>query len=370
MELPRRTRGDELLKPGELTALRERLRIRAPDHDLTTVIACAFDHRTRMLPFIYRRHAHGPGGRAGHRLGHGRCRVRQDPHRPPAVEPQLPPVADAARRPHPGPVHGLEHEIHSEQCMELIRDACRIDPAHRPLIIAGGPHAVYEPWDLFSADPATPWRRRRRRHRRGVRPAEPAGGAAVDPRRGRIDALGVPPRARQRRARRTSPAWSIRAATGRASPRNWSTRASSGCSAISTSCRTRCWATGCSSRPAGTRPSGARALPADQVQRHSPISSLVLTFGCKFACPYCPIPAYNQRQHRVKSGERIADEMWRLNDEYGLRYFFGTDDNFFNDKARTLRDRRDAGPRAVRRRAAPQTGALGHRGDRPRHARR
>ena len=53
MELPRRARGDELLKPGQLLALRERLRKLAPRHDLTTVIACAFDHRTRMLPFIY-----------------------------------------------------------------------------------------------------------------------------------------------------------------------------------------------------------------------------------------------------------------------------------------------------------------------------
>ena len=38
----------------------------------------------------------------------------------------------------------------------------------------------------------------------------------------------------------------------------------------------------------------------------------------------------------MKSGERIAEEMWRLNKEYGLRYFFGADDNFFNDKSRTL----------------------------------
>ena len=81
---------------------------------------------------------------------------------------------------------------------------------------------------------------------------------------------------------------------------------------------------------------GAHAMPVAEVQQRSPISSLVLTFGCKFACPYCPIPAYNQRQHRLKSGERIADEMFRLNKEYGLRFFFGTDDNFFNDKARTL----------------------------------
>jgi len=72
------------------------------------------------------------------------------------------------------------------------------------------------------------------------------------------------------------------------------------------------------------------------VRRHSPISSLVLTFGCKFACPYCPIPAYNQRQHRLKSPERIADEMRRLWETYGLRYFFGTDDNFFNNHQRAL----------------------------------
>jgi radical SAM superfamily enzyme YgiQ (UPF0313 family) len=78
------------------------------------------------------------------------------------------------------------------------------------------------------------------------------------------------------------------------------------------------------------------ALEANRIRRYSPISSLVMTFGCKFACPYCPIPAYNQRQHRLKSPERIADEMWQLYKNYGLRYFFGTDDNFFNTKQRTL----------------------------------
>jgi radical SAM superfamily enzyme YgiQ (UPF0313 family) len=77
-------------------------------------------------------------------------------------------------------------------------------------------------------------------------------------------------------------------------------------------------------------------LPADRVRKHSPISSLVMTFGCKFACPYCPIPAYNQRQFRTKSPGRIADEMHRLNTEYGHRHFFGSDDNFFNDHTRAL----------------------------------
>src|SRR5438045_2858195 len=53
MELPLRARGDVLLPPGEMTAIRQRLRAVAARHDLATVIACAFDHRTRLLPFIY-----------------------------------------------------------------------------------------------------------------------------------------------------------------------------------------------------------------------------------------------------------------------------------------------------------------------------
>src|SRR5512146_2269069 len=62
MELPRRSRGDELLPAGELTRLRQRLRAIAPKHDLATVIACAFDHRTRMLPFIYADTRMAPAG--------------------------------------------------------------------------------------------------------------------------------------------------------------------------------------------------------------------------------------------------------------------------------------------------------------------
>src|SRR5437763_2134988 len=53
MELPRRSRGDELLPAGAMSGVRSRLRRLSAQHDLTTVIACAFDHRTRMLPFIY-----------------------------------------------------------------------------------------------------------------------------------------------------------------------------------------------------------------------------------------------------------------------------------------------------------------------------
>jgi len=81
---------------------------------------------------------------------------------------------------------------------------------------------------------------------------------------------------------------------------------------------------------------GRHALPARRIAWLSPISSVVLTYGCKFACPYCPIPGYNQRQYRSKSGGRIAEEMWELSRNFGLKHFFGCDDNFFNDEAHTM----------------------------------
>ena len=110
MELPRRTRGDELLPPGELTRLRERLRIGARSHDLSTVIACAFDHRTRMLPFIFADTRMIPAGVRAIGSALVDAGFDQDPDRAAAVEPQFPAVADAARRPRSRPVHGLEHE--------------------------------------------------------------------------------------------------------------------------------------------------------------------------------------------------------------------------------------------------------------------
>jgi radical SAM superfamily enzyme YgiQ (UPF0313 family) len=77
-------------------------------------------------------------------------------------------------------------------------------------------------------------------------------------------------------------------------------------------------------------------LAAGRVRRHSPVGSLEMTYGCKFRCPYCPIPAYNQHQDRGKSPARIADEMKRLHEDYGIRFFFGADDNFFNRKERAV----------------------------------
>src|SRR5436305_6352913 len=156
MELPRRSRGDELLKPGELLGIRRRLRALAPRHDLATVIACAFDHRTRMLPFILADTRMAPAGvraigSAMVDCGFEKTRI---------VLQQWNKKFRPSRMRLDGRIPDLfmvsSMGLHSDQCMELIRDARRIDPAQRPLIIAGGPHAVYQPDQLFSSNPADP----------------------------------------------------------------------------------------------------------------------------------------------------------------------------------------------------------------------
>jgi radical SAM superfamily enzyme YgiQ (UPF0313 family) len=335
MELPRRNRGDELLRPGELKRIRERLRVVASQHDLVSVIACAFDHRTRMLPFIFADTRMAPAGVRA--IGSAMLDCGFDKTR--IVLQQWNKKFRPSRMQLDGRIPDLfmvsSMGLHSDQCMELIRDARRIDPANRPLIIAGGPHAVYQPDQLFSGDPADPnsadiavtgeefvllsllevllSMRGRGESMRSTFFRARDGGALDDIpgllyARGERDGLaeelidtGV-----QRLVgdldELPDPVLGYRLLEP----------------------------------PSRSEMLSSAALPPERIRKVSPISSLVLTFGCKFACQYCPIPAYNQRQHRLKSPGRIAEDMWRLHKEYGLRYFFGADDNFFNTKPRTL----------------------------------
>ncbi|MHC4294382.1 MAG: B12-binding domain-containing radical SAM protein, partial [Planctomycetota bacterium] len=335
MELPRRADGDELLKAGELSQIRLRLRKMAARNDLTTVIACAFDHRTRMLPFIYADTRMVPAGvraigSAMADAGFEKTRIvlqqwnRNFRPSQMRVDGRVPDIFMVSSM-----------QIHSGPCEELIRDACRIDPANRPLIIAGGPKVIYEPWDVFGTDPDDPWG---------------ADIAVTGEEYVLLNLLEVLLSVR-------SGSESVRAAFLRG-------RDSGALDEIPGLVYARCRRDGVAEELVDTGiqrlvgdldelpnpvlgyrllepPSrrvtlASRAVPADRVRKHSLIGSLVLTLGCKFACPYCPIPAYNQRQYRTKSGERIAEEIERLYREYHMRFFFGADDNFFNDKQRTL----------------------------------
>src|SRR3954468_9167519 len=126
MELPRRARGDELLRPGELLRLRARLRALSPRHDLATVIACAFDHRTRMLPFIYADTRMAPAGvraigSAMADAGFAKTRI---------VLQQWNRNFRPSRMRLDGRIPDLfmvsSMGLHSDQCMAMIRDARRI----------------------------------------------------------------------------------------------------------------------------------------------------------------------------------------------------------------------------------------------------
>lgn len=335
MELPRRPRGDELLRGGALAELRGRLRRIAGRHDLRTVVACAFDWRTQMLPFVYAATRMVPAGvrAVGAALsdaGFEKTRIvlQQWNRRFRPSEMRL-----------DGQVPDLflvsSMQLHSAACTALVRDACRIAAPHRPLIIAGGPKVVYEPWDVFGVDPSDPW------------------GADVAVTGEEYVLLQLLEVVLSIRAQDEP----VRTAFLRARDQGLlddvpglvyarTDRAGVAQELVDTGVQRLLGDLDELPHPAlGYRlldpPSrratlAARALPANQVARFSPIGSLVLTFGCKFACPYCPIPAYNQRQYRAKSGLRIADEFIRLYDEYRLRSFFGADDNFFNDRERTL----------------------------------
>jgi len=335
MELPSRNRGDELLKPGECLDIRRRLRRIAPRHNLATVVACAFDWRTRILPFYYSSVHMAPAGvrAVGAALadaGFGRTRIvlqqwnrRFRPSRM-SLDGQVPDMFLVSSM-----------QIHSAQCEALIRDACRIDPGRRPLIIAGGPKAIYEPWSLFGADRSGPW---------GADVAvtgeeyvllnflevvlsvradnEPLRSAFL---RARDEGLleGVPGLVYARTDRRGVVEELVDTGVQRlVGDLDELPHPVLGYQLLEP--------------PSRRRTLAGQAMDPGAVRRHNWIVSLVLTSGCRFSCPYCPIPAYNQRQLRAKSGQRIADEMARLYEHYGIRQYFGTDDNFFSNKPRTL----------------------------------
>ena len=335
MELPRRADGDQLLPSGELVDIRRRLRNIAHKHDLATVIACAFDHRTRMLPFILADTRLVPAGaRAiGSAMvdsGFAKTRIilqqwnrnfRPSKMRLDGRVPDLFMVSSM--------------QIHYAQCIAMIRDACNIDPQERPLIIVGGPKAIYEPWDVFSADPADPWtadaavtgeeyvllslleavldaRGEGESMRSAFIRARDSG--ALDEIPGLVYAKGGPEGAAE--ALIDTGIQRLNGDLDELPHPGLAYRLLE--------------------PPSPKATLASRAVPPARIHAYSPIGSLVLTLGCKFKCPYCPIPAYNQRQFRVKSGLRISDELERLYREYHIRYYFGADDNFFNDRDRSL----------------------------------
>lgn len=332
MELPRRDRGDELLRPGAMLLMRERMRSHARRHDLAAVVVCAFDHRSRVLPFVFTDLRMAPAGvRAiGSALadaGFEKTRiVLQQWNR------NFSPLEMRIDGRVPDLLLISSMHLHGSECDRLIKEACEIPLADRPLIVVGGPRFIYEPWLGFGRTAAADI---------VVTGEEPV-------------LLSLLDAVLSERA----PGESLRSAFYRARDGQcfddipglvYGTASCNGGPAeelVDTGIQRllgdldelpspvlgyRLLEPPSSKRTLSTRP-----LPPEQVNRYTPISSLVMTFGCKFRCKYCPIPAYNQSQHRTKSGARLAEEISQIRQSYRIRYFFGTDDNFLNRSERTL----------------------------------
>jgi radical SAM superfamily enzyme YgiQ (UPF0313 family) len=336
MELPRRSDGDVLLPSGEMSDIRRRLRAVSSQHDLATVIACAFDHRTRILPFVLADTRMVPAGvraigSAMVDCGFDKTRIVLQ-HWNQSFRPQQ--MRLDGRVPDIFMVSSMLH--HAQRCDELIQDANALDSAVRPLIIAGGPRVIYSPWEVFGTDPDHPWgadvavtgeeyvllsllevllslRATNESMRKVFLRARDSG--ALDAIPGLVYARST--------SRHGAPEELVDTGIQRLlGDLDELPHAAIGYDLL---------------EPPSTKPTLQRyALARNRVHKHCLISSIVMTVGCKFRCSYCPIPAYNQRQYRVKSGERIADEMGRISDSFGIINFFGTDDNFFNNTQRTL----------------------------------
>jgi radical SAM superfamily enzyme YgiQ (UPF0313 family) len=223
-------------------------------------------------------------------------------------------------------------EVHAAAAEALLRDARRIAPADRPLIVAGGPLCIYQPWEVFGgpgdsegADVAVTGEEfvllqmlerllSLRGFGEGLRTA-----FLRARRRGLLDDIPGLVFARDRGGERLEELvdTGIQRLAGNLEELP---DPALGFEMLE--------------RPSRGSDLSTRPLPTGRVRRHTPIASLAVTFGCRFSCAYCPIPAYNQRLHRMKSGQQVAREVQRLHRRFGFRLFSLVGGNFFNDRAR------------------------------------
>jgi len=330
MELPSRPKNDRYTRPGQYNELERRLRAN-PDAEQIPVLVCyAFDFRTRLGPFLFADMSlltAGPRAIAAavYQAGFTQLRivqhqwnrnVRPSEVRFDGVPPQMLFVSSM--------------QIHSANAYELIADAYRLGEG-RPLILAGGAKAIYEPWDFFGCGPDGKY------SADVVVTGEEYVALELLDRIMESRCGGEHPRKTFHRLRRSGllddiPGLVFREGDEKAPLDRL----------IDTGIQRMVQdldelphpmvGLALIEPPHRRRTLASQPIPLPKLHRYGGIVSLVTTHGCKFHCPYCPIPAYNQFTFRFKSPTRLRDEMERVTEGTGIRTFFGTDDNFFNNR--------------------------------------
>jgi len=330
MELAVRSGPDRFVPPGAYRALEAGLRARAPRlGEIPAVVLSAFDRNTRLLPFIFYDSRMFPSGAsmitgALHQAGFSRTR---------GVFQLWNPRFRASRAKIDGrPLQMLlvsAMQIHSRPAYEAIREAWSMGE-ERPLIIAGGPKAIYEPYHFWSIP----------HEGKPVAPDVVVTGEAyvlldllnlLAAHLGRGETMrGAFERARQEGALESIPGL-VYLAPG--ATLHEPVVVDTGLQRLVQHFEEMPHvATGLSlmEPPHSGSALSARPIPDSQVRRHAMIVSLLVTQGCKFNCSYCPIPAANQKSWRFRSPESLVEEIRSVHERFGVKHYFGADDNFFN----------------------------------------
>ena len=330
MELAVRKDSDRFVKQGAYGALQARLRKQSSAlAEVPTVVLSAFDRSTRLLPFVFYDAFMFPAGASAianalHQAGFARTR---------AVFQLWNPNFRASRARFDG--RALEMllissmQIHSQRAYDAINEVWSLGAA-RPLIIAGGPKAIYEPYHFWpepgKRDPAVPdvvvtgeqyvllellntlleYRSVRGTMRSAFEQARRDGALESIP--GLVYlASGASPRepalidtGLQRLVQDLDELPGEETALDLLEPPHRGT--------------------GLSPKP----------LEPARVGRYARIVSLLVTQGCKFNCSYCPIPAVNQKSWRHRSPEALTRTIASIYERFHIKYVFGADDNFLN----------------------------------------
>jgi radical SAM superfamily enzyme YgiQ (UPF0313 family) len=329
MELPQRQGNDRFLPQGYYHSLQNRLHLNTSLAEVRSLVISAFDRSTRMFPFVnfdWYTLPCGPRSIAAalHEAGMKKTRFVYQ-----LWNPRLKP---SQARIDSAPIDMLmisSMQVHAAEAYKLVEEAWRMGDA-RPLIIAGGPKAIYEPFDYFGLghngqfgadvvvtgeEPVllellavlTDFGGTHGTMRAAFERARQAGAlndipGLVFSRDGRHDGMNLINTGIQRMLQDLDelPLTSV------------------GYRMLEAPHRKQTLA------PA--------PLPIDKVGGGSMVTTVLITRGCKYNCHYCPIPAYNQKSYRHKSPQRVAEEFADCHEQMNTKYIFGADDNFFNSR--------------------------------------
>ena len=330
MELPRRAKFDQYTPPGRYRELEAAIQRRGCARDVPILCIYAFDHRTRLGPFQFCDRTllpAAPRAVASALLAAGLTNVRvvlQQWSR--NVRPSM--ALLEGKRPEMLLISAMQ--IHSAAAYGLIRDAWTLG-AERPLILVGGSKAIFEPWDYFGLS------------------ADGSQGADVVVTGEEFVLLEFLDRVLEHKARGESmrrayervrasgllddvPGLVFRPDPPRGPPPYLVNTGIQRLVQDLDELPMPLDALGLFEPPHRRATLAPRPVPRHRLRRYGDIMAQVTTHGCRFHCPYCPIPGYNQGTFRVRSPQRLVEEMAGVTHLTGIRKFFGTDDNFFNDR--------------------------------------